>query len=934
LRKIVFLDSLKKKLTGNPAVFLFSVAALLVLIISVYTGILVNSFSVYLRKSIEERLLATSKAAAAIISIEEFRKLTSAEDMEKPLYADLKRRLVNFAKEYGVLFVYYYYLTEDGMLQPVIDNDYTEDSYSLLYPPLPIEEAPQKALDLGAAVITGLGSYSFGFVGLISSFAPVFDANGNIVALAGVDIADEDMLKTRNRTIILSILLFFSIVFVITSGYLSLVFYGKKEAILSRRFKQQGLMADLSKSLISALDIKDVINNVLGITGEFMGVSRMIIGFTKTGSAVSHEAYVWYASNETAAVPVQERLNTIINNFPKVQPADGIIPAVYCNDAREDEQYAAMYLAGVKSFIMAPLYIDGKFWAVLSIEECTGPRKWSDSERYLISALGSIIAGAVIRAQREHERNIALDQARKASQAKSDFLANMSHEMRTPMNAIIGMTAIAKTVKDPEKKEYCLGKIEDASTHLLGVINDILDMSKIEANKFELSFDDFNFEKVLRKVVNVINFRVEEKCQNLSVHIDKNIPTNLYGDDQRLAQVITNLLSNAVKFTPEEGKIRLDARFEKEENGICCIRISVTDSGIGISPEQQARLFSSFQQADSSTSRKFGGTGLGLVISRQIVEMMNGTFHLESEPGKGSSFSFTVKIERGRHRPGDLPVPLLSWDKLRILAVDDAEDIRQYFKDLSEQIGFFCDTAAAGTEALELIAQNGPYDMYFVDWKMPGMNGIELTRRIKEDQQSPSVVIMISASDWITIEEDAKLAGVDKFMSKPLFPSVIVDCITECTGGGKQAVPDASAISGENFAGFRILLAEDVEINREIVLTILEPTSIDIDCAENGAAALKMYTGNPDKYDIIFMDIQMPEMDGYEVTRKIREWEQERQGNLSRPIPIIAMTANVFREDIEKCLSAGMDDHLGKPLDFSEVMDKLRKYLSRQGSAS
>jgi signal transduction histidine kinase/DNA-binding response OmpR family regulator len=522
-----------------------------------------------------------------------------------------------------------------------------------------------------------------------------------------------------------------------------------------------------------------------------------------------------------------------------------------------------------------------------------------------------------------------------ANQAKSAFLANTSHEIRTPMNAIIGMTSIAQSSSDLEKKEYCLNKISEASTHLLGVINDILDMSKIEANKFELSLDNFDFEKMLQKVVNVINFRVEEKNQTLTVHFDKNIPRSFHGDDQRLAQVITNLLSNAVKFTPESGTIKLDTRREKKEGIIYTIRISVTDSGIGISAEQQARLFSSFEQAETGTSRKFGGTGLGLAISKRIVEMMGGTIWIESELGKGSAFIFTVQLELGPDQEDGLLNPGINWKNLRILAVDDSEDIRMYFDELAERLGFNCDTAGDGEDAIALIKKNGPYDIYFVDWKMPGMNGIELSRWIKESSTgvnnkndaviSKSVVIMISATEWNVVEKEAKEAGVDKFLQKPLFPSALADIINQCLGKNTIVAFSESKKMVDDFSGRHILLAEDVEINQEIVIALLEPTSIMIDCAGNGAEAVRLFSEDPEKYDIIFLDVQMPEMDGYEATEKIRASGLPN----AQSIPIVAMTANVFREDIEKCLAVGMNDHVGKPLDFEEVLAKLRLYLDK-----
>jgi signal transduction histidine kinase len=411
----------------------------------------------------------------------------------------------------------------------------------------------------------------------------------------------------------------------------------------------------------------------------------------------------------------------------------------------------------------------------------------------LATALNSM--GANLR-QKIEELSHAKEDALRASSAKSNFLANMSHEMRTPMNAIIGMTAIGKATGDLTKKDYALERIEGASTHLLGVINDILDMSKIEAGKFELSPEEFSFEKMLQRVVNVVSFRVEEKGQRFSAHIDEDIPDMLVGDDQRLAQVIANLLSNAVKFTPEGGAIVLDARHMGEDGGLAALRIEVRDTGIGVSAEQQARLFQAFQQAESSTTRKFGGTGLGLAISKRIIEMMDGKIWVESEPNQGATFIFTVRLAH----------------------------------------------AAAAQR------------------------------------------------------QGAASGGVK----------------------GKDAPAERAS-----FAGHCVLLAEDVELNREIVLALLEPTGLAVDCAENGAVAVRMFSADPERYGMILMDVQMPEMDGYEATRRIRALDAPQAGQ----IPIVAITANVFREDIDNCLAAGMNDHVGKPLNFDEVLEKLRTYL-------
>jgi signal transduction histidine kinase/CheY-like chemotaxis protein len=517
--------------------------------------------------------------------------------------------------------------------------------------------------------------------------------------------------------------------------------------------------------------------------------------------------------------------------------------------------------------------------------------------------------------------------AETANRAKSEFLSNMSHEMRTPMNAIIGMTSIGKSAPDVEKKDYAFGKIEDASHHLLGVVNDILDMSKIEANKLELSSAEFDFGRMLSKIVDVINFRVTEKKQSFQMSVDKAIPDRLVGDDQRLTQVIMNLLSNAVKFTPAGGSIRMNAHLTGEAEGVCTLQFEVTDTGIGISEEQQEHLFNSFQQADSSISRNFGGTGLGLAISKRIVELMGGRIWIESELGKGAVFSFTVQATRGGTERHSLLNPGVNWGNLRVLAVDDDAEVLEYFKEIAQGFGIACDTASGGEAVVALLEEGKHYDIYFIDWKMPGMNGIELSKKIKERCAGNFVVTMISSTEWSLIADEARAAGVDRFLPKPLFPSAIADCINECLGGGNLPAEDERSGAADIFTGCCVLLAEDVEINREIVLAVLEPTEIEIDCAENGAEALRLFGENPERYDMIFMDLQMPEMDGLEASRQIRALDTPR----AKTVPIIAMTANVFREDIEKCLAAGMNDHLGKPLDMDALFEKLRRYLPGGG---
>jgi signal transduction histidine kinase/CheY-like chemotaxis protein len=921
--------NLKRLLSDNLVVILFCIAGFLVMGIAIYTSVFIYSLTGYFRDSVDNRLRFISRSAARLVSADELAELNTPGDMEKPLFAEIRRRLIAFGEESNVKFVYFMRPVEGGLAQFILDNDLTEETVNLASEPIPIEPGVAEAL-AGHDAVTGLGEYSYGYTGLLTSYSPVFDSSGRVVAVAGIDIPDDQILDIRNHIVILSFIILISTAVVVFCGIISFSLNKKRQGAFLRRIKQQELMSTLARNFIYSGDIGTLITQALRLTGEFLDVDRMLIGVAEQDSEMSHAAYVWSKSECTVTAPDTKGLNDLINNtFPLERPET--IPTVFCNHIREDERYAPMVkLVGVQAFIWAPLYVEGKYWAVLSIEHFA-PRTWTESDRQLVSTVSSVIAGAMERDKREKERDAARLQAERASQAKSDFLANMSHEMRTPMNAIIGMTSIGKKSNDIEKKEYCLSKIENASIHLLGVINDILDMSKIEANKFELSPVEFVFEKTLQKVANVIVFKVDEKRQIFSIRIDKNIPRMLYGDEQRLAQVVTNLLSNAVKFTPEGGTIRLDAELVRKEGACCILRISVKDSGIGISPEQQGKLFASFVQADSSTSRKFGGTGLGLAISRRIVEMMGGNIRVESEPDKGSTFTFTLRLNEVAETPQEKQKPV-DWGAVRVLAADDDPGIREYFADIAERLGFFCQTASGGGEALALIQQNGAYDIYFVDWKMPGIDGIELARKIQETAPGGSrpVTIMISAADWNAIEDEAKAAGVDGFLPKPLFPSGIADCISRCLGAVEQAtVPKGAAMPAERFEGKKLLLAEDVDINREIVLTLLEPTGLAIDCAENGKEALDLFTASPGSYHMIFMDVQMPEMDGYEATRQIRVFEaglkKEKPGYT--PVPIIAMTANVFKEDIEHCLAAGMNGHVGKPLDLDDVMDKLRQYL-------
>ena len=601
------------------------------------------------------------------------------------------------------------------------------------------------------------------------------------------------------------------------------------------------------------------------------------------------------------------------SDYSKVIKVENERRHMFCTSLPYSEWYLVTVMPyGELSKVVGNL---NELWALMAIASCV----------IVLCAL-FIVFFKYMKLTREQfaELEKAREEAVSANKAKSEFLSNMSHDIRTPMNAIVGMSAIATAnIDNVQQVQNCLRKITLSSKHLLGLINDVLDMSKIESGKMTLNMDQVSMREVMEGIVNIVQPQIKEKNQQFEVIINDIMTENVCCDSVRLNQILLNFLSNAIKFTPEGGKIQLSMEEEESSRGKDWVRIHlmVKDNGIGMSEEFSRKIFDSFTREDSARVQKIQGTGLGMAITKYIVDAMGGTIDVKSEHGKGTEFHVELELERAVVQEEDMILP--EWN---MLVVDDDEQLCRTTAESLKAIGVHADWTLDGETAVLMTEkrhrQHNDYHIILLDWKLPGMNGIKTANVIRKKMGDDIPILLISAYDWSDIEEEARGVGINGFISKPLFKSTLYYGLRKYAGiseGGEQNPEEES----KDFEGRRILLAEDNDLNWEIAEELFGELNLTIDRAENGQVCVEIFEqSDPGYYDAILMDIRMPIMNGYEATEKIRSL-----GRMDSDIPIIAMTADAFSEDIKHCLACGMNAHIAKPIDVQEAVRQLEKYM-------
>ena len=687
--------------------------------------------------------------------------------------------------------------------------------------------------------------------------------------------------------------------------------------------------------LLKAENLGEAMKKSLRILGQATGVDRVYIfenNVNDKGEWVTSQRFEWNSGAKPEQInnpDLQEIPLSAISSFSTALQDKKIFYGLVKNFAPDIK--AVLEPQEIVSIIVLPIFIQDHFWGFVGFDECKFERLWSEAEQSILLSFAATLSGLIRRQKVEQELLAAKEEAEIANAAKSQFLAHMSHEIRTPLNGIIGMTELALLTNLSTSQRTYLETVQSSANGLLDIINDILDLSKIEAGKLQIEKVVFDIYELINNAVSILSIKAYEKKLELMSYIDPGIPQHVLGDALRIRQILVNLLSNAIKFTKQgEIVVRLTCAPGAPKNKIK-LHLSVTDTGIGISKEQHEIVFESFQQADGSFAKRYGGSGLGLSISRQLAHMMGGSITVESEFGKGSCFTAAITVERTSETPKKVA---LSYQGPihRVLLVDDNRTNLRIQSEMLRQWGISADTCLDATQALSLLLlaqeKQKPYDLLILDYLMPQLNGLELVSQIRKTPglRLQPVVLMISSLDKYDIDERAENLDIRVFLYKPITQEQLKNTLINLgmhtvDPGAEPETQEAEKQDEQLLFHGAVLVAEDNLVNRKISNEIMKQLGFHVLEARDGVEAVDLFTTQ--KIDLILMDVMMPNMDGYEATKQIRLIEQQAGGH----VPIIAITANAFSGYREKCLSVGMDDYLPKPFKREELIASIRKYF-------
>lgn len=920
--------------------------------------VLVRQASTATKAQINERMLDIVNTAAAMLDGDVLEGL-SEQDKDTPQYQEVLNILKRFLDNIELDYIYYVRDMGNKTFTFGIDPDpvspgefgspvvYTDALYEASQGNPSVDEVP----------------YEDAWGRFYSAFSPVFNSEGKVAAVVTADFnADwyEAKIRQIQRTVMIGCILFL-LIGVLVTLLLTRQFNSRMELIVE---SLQDLAGDMDALLQEFPDYKKGkkslsvrLNDIQGLEENISQLRDHLRYYVTNANTQANNMITAMASDYRCVYYVNLDEDDCVcyrgdPNDPEQTPV-GVHFAYlerlkWYADYHVTEKYREDFLNfinpdNIRGRLASESIIAYRYLAVKDGREyyemirAAGVRRAEDRDDHIVHAIGLGLTEIDSEMRETMARNEvladALDLAKKANSAKTSFLSNMSHEIRTPMNAIIGLDnlALQDNSLSPKSREY-LEKIGSSARHLLALINDILDMSRIESGRLNLRREEFSFSTMLEQINNMVMSQCSDKKLAYECRILSHVDDYYIGDDMKLKEVLINILSNAIKFTEAPGSVTMTVEKTAVFKDQSTLRFCISDTGIGMDKDFIPKIFDAFSQEDSTTKNKYGSTGLGMAISRRIVEEMNGTISVESEKGVGSTFTVVVTLRNTVHQ-GPEREDSIDPKKMHVLVVDDDAIAAEHARMVLDEVGIKTDVCTTGAEALRMMevqhTKQTPYNMVLMDWSMPEMNGLEASKKIRELYSTESTVVVLTAYNWDDIQEDAHVAGVDSFLAKPLFATNIIEEFERIARRNNMSLFKEKKRA--SLGGRRILLAEDIEMNAEIMMDILDAEDIETDHAENGRITVEMFQNSmPGTYSAILMDVRMPEMDGLEATAAIRALDRPD----AKQIPIIALTANAFDEDVQRSLQAGMNAHLSKPVEPDHLYKTLGELIYEAESDS